>query len=70
MDNITGPDPREDSAERYDATITIELRITKKVVTCNRDADYHLQVAVTMVEAAIETMGYDVDAHGTEIEKA
>lgn len=68
IDNITGPDPRESDPTRYDATLTITVRITVPMVTSNATADEDEEAMLDRILNPIEQQGATVDIIRTNIE--
>jgi hypothetical protein len=56
----TGPDPREDSGHRYEATAHLTLKISIDLTTSNRDSEEDLNKQVDAVTILLEQWGYDV----------
>lgn len=68
IDNITGPDPRESDQTRYDATLTITVRITMPMVTSNATAEEDEEAMLDRILNPIEQQGATVDIIRTNIE--
>lgn len=68
IDNITGPDPRESSTTRYDATLTLTVRITVPMVTSNATAEEDEEALLDRILNPIEQQGATVDIIRTNIE--
>lgn len=68
-DNILGPDPREDSAERYDAKLTMTVVIQANLVTSNRDADEDEERIMDNIYKVLEAQGYTVHVQRTNLDR-
>ena len=70
MERYTGPDPRENSTTAYRATLTIYLKVTTTITTCNRDSHDAGHDEMNEISDALEALGYEVDVTNTELERA
>lgn len=70
MERYTGPDPREESTTLYRATLTIYLKVTTTITTCNRDSHDAGHDELNEISDALEALGYEVDVTNTELERA
>lgn len=68
IDNITGPDPRESDPARYDATLTLTVRITVPMVTSNATAEEDEEALLDRILNPIEQQGAQTHIIRTNIE--
>lgn len=68
IDNLTGPDPRESDQTRYDATLTMTIRITVPMVTSNATAEEDEEAMLDRILNPIEQQGAQTHIIRTNIE--
>ncbi len=68
MERHTGPDPSEDSTERFDATLHVTLNIRINLVTSNAYADEDQDKALDTLTDAIEALGHEVHVKSLTLE--
>ncbi len=66
--SYTGPDPRQESTERYDATLTMTITVSLDLTTSAVQSEDDELDRIAQVCDALEALGYNVNLTKSNLE--